>query len=198
MIADRRELRRQAFAVAAQQGGYLTAAQARAVGYSYQAQAHHIAAGNWRRVDRGLVRLTEWAPQPHDDLFRWLLWSKRQGVVSHESALSVHGVSEFESPRIHLTVPSRFPKTDDGVVLHYSELPEQDIDATPGFPVTTVVRSLIDVAADGADDDQLARAIRETLDTGRVTLRRLRARAEATDLVGALRIERALASRDTI
>jgi hypothetical protein len=121
MIADRRELRRQAFAVAAQEGGYLTAAPPRAVGYSYQAQAHHVAAVNWRRVDRGLVWLTEWAPQPPDDLFRWLLWLKRQGVVSHESALSVHGVSEFESPRIHLTVPSRFPKTDDGVVLHHSE-----------------------------------------------------------------------------
>jgi predicted transcriptional regulator of viral defense system len=109
MVADRRELRRQLFAAAAQQGGYFTAAQAKAVGYSYQAQAHHITAGNWRRVGRGLFRLAEWAPQPHDDLFRWLLWSRRQGVISHESALSVHGLGEFESPRTHLTVPSHAP-----------------------------------------------------------------------------------------
>lgn len=196
VVADRRELRRQLFAVAAQQGGYFTAAQARAVGYSYQAQAHHITAGNWRRVDRGLFRLAEWAPQPHDELFRWLLWSKRQGVISHESALSVHGLGEFESPRTHLTVPSRFTKTDDGVVLHHADLPDEDIDPRPGFPVTTVARSLIDVAATGADEQQLARAVREALDTGRITLRRLRARAETTDLAGALRIERALASRE--
>jgi hypothetical protein len=32
VVADRRELRRQLFAVAAQQGGYFTAAQAKAVG----------------------------------------------------------------------------------------------------------------------------------------------------------------------
>lgn len=196
MGTDRRDLRRRLFAVAAQQGGYFTAAQAREVGYSYQAQAHHVTAENWRRVGRGLFRLAEWAPQPHDELFRWLLWSNRQGVVSHESALSVHGVGEFESPRTHLTVPSRFTKTGDGVVLHHGDLPEQDIDTRLGFPVTTVARSLIDVAATGADEDQLARAIREALDTGRVTLRRLRARAEAADLTGALRIERALASRE--
>jgi predicted transcriptional regulator of viral defense system len=196
MVADRRELRRQLFAAAAQQGGYFTAAQAKAVGYSYQAQAHHITAGNWRRVGRGLFRLAEWAPQPHDDLFRWLLWSRRQGVISHESALSVHGLGEFESPRTHLTVPSRFTKTDDGIVLHHADLPEEDIDTRPGFPVTTMARSLIDVAATGADEEQLVRAIREALDTGRVTLRRLRARAEVADLTGALRIERALANRE--
>jgi predicted transcriptional regulator of viral defense system len=193
---DRRTMRRQLFAMAAEQGGYFTAAQARAIGYSYQAQSHHITAGNWHRVDRGLFRLTEWAAQPHDELFRWLLWSGQQGVISHESALSVHGVGEFESARTHLTVPRRFTRTDTGVVLHHAVLPEDDIDHRPGFPVTTVARSLIDVAAEGADEEQLARAVREALDTGRVTLRRLRARAEATDLTGALRIERALATRD--
>jgi predicted transcriptional regulator of viral defense system len=200
MVTDRREMRRRLFAVAAEQGGYFTAAQARAVGYSYQAQAHHVSAGNWHRVDRGVFRLVEWAPQPNDEVFRWLLWSKGQGVVSHESALAVHGLGEFESPRIHLTVPRRFTTTrqsDDAVVLHRSDLPEEDIDTRPGFPVTTVARSLIDVAAAGADEDQLARTIREALEAGRVTLRSLRARAEATDLAGALRIERALAIRDT-
>jgi predicted transcriptional regulator of viral defense system len=110
VATDRRELRRQIFAVSAQQGGYFTAAQAKAVGYSYQAQAHHVAAGNWHRVDRGLVRLAEWASRPNDELFRWLLWSKGQGVISHESALSVHGLGEFESSRIHLTVPKAFSK----------------------------------------------------------------------------------------
>ena len=53
MPVDRRDLRRRLFHVAAQQGGYFTAAQAKSVGYSYQAQAYHVAASNWNRVDRG-------------------------------------------------------------------------------------------------------------------------------------------------
>ena len=47
MEGDRRERRQRLFHdTAADQRGYFTAAQARHVGYSYQAQAHHVDAGN--------------------------------------------------------------------------------------------------------------------------------------------------------
>src|SRR5664279_4751118 len=104
MPVDRRDLRRRLFRVAAEQAGYFSAAQAKAIGYSYQAQAHHVGAGNWLRVDRGLFRLTEWVADVHDDLARWALWSKGRAVASHETALAVHGIGEFESARVHLTV----------------------------------------------------------------------------------------------
>ena len=58
--------------------------------------------------------------------------------------------------------------------------------------MTTLTRSLVDVAADHADEDQLARALREALDLGTITHRQLRSRAEAVDPKAALRIERAL------
>ncbi len=58
--------------------------------------------------------------------------------------------------------------------------------------MTTLVRSLIDVAAGHADEDQLARAIDEALARGTITRKQLRARAEAVDPLAALRIERAL------
>lgn len=192
MAVDRRDLRRRLFTVAAAQGGYFTAAQAKDVGYSYQAQAHHVAAGNWNRIDRGLFRLAEWVPDLHDDLIRWTLWSKNRGVISHETALGVHGIGELESPRVHLTVPRDFTMRDDALVLHRAELPASDVVDHGGFRVTTVLRSLIDVSAAGVDEDQLARAILEARDAGRVTLRSLRGRAEAIDLRAALRIERAL------
>ena len=67
------------FALASEQAGYFTAAQAKEVGYSYQAQAHHVAAGNWLRIERGLFRLAEWIPDVHDDLVRWSLWSRGRG-----------------------------------------------------------------------------------------------------------------------
>jgi len=192
MTQDRRDLRRRLFASASQQGGYFTAAQARSVGYSYQAQSHHVSAGNWRRVERGLFRLAEWVPEPHDELSRWTLWAKGDAVVSHETALAVLGIGEFESPRVHLTVRPDFTKRDKAVALHRADLSAEDVDTRPGFKLTTATRSLIDVAAAGADEDQLARAINEAIDSGQVSLRRLRARAEAVDLKGALHIERAI------
>jgi predicted transcriptional regulator of viral defense system len=192
MPADRRDLRRQLFAVAAEQAGYFTAAQAKTVGYSYPAQAHHVGAGNWVRVDRGIFRLADWVPGTHDELARWYLWSKERGVVSHDTALGVHNVGEFESPRVHLTVPRGFRMTDDALILHRAELPDDDIEPRPGFRVTTLVRSLIDVAAEHADEDQLTRAVDEALARGTITRRQLRGRAEAVNPLAALRIERTL------
>lgn len=192
MLTDRRDLRRRLFALAADQAGYFSAAQAKSLGYSYPAQAHHVRAGNWVRIDRGIFRLADWIPDVHDELARWDLWSKGRAVVSHDTALSVYGVGEFESPRIHLTVPIGFRMRDDALVLHRADLPDDDIVSRTGFRLTTLTRSLVDVAADHADEDQLARALREALDLGTITQRQLRSRAEAVDPKAALRIERAL------
>lgn len=196
MAIDRRDLRRRLFALAADQSGYFTAAQAKRLGYSYPAQAHHVNAGNWLRIDRGLFRLSEWIPDVHDDLVRWTLWSKNRAVVSNETALGVHQVGEFESPHIHLTVPPGFRMRDDALVLHRADLPDEDVVQRTGFRVTTLTRSLVDVAARAPDEEQLARAIDDARGQGTVTLRGLRERAEAIDATAALHIERAIGLLD--
>jgi hypothetical protein len=189
---DRLRLRRRLFTLAAEQGGYFTASQAKDLGYSYQAQDYHVRAANWLRVDRGLFRLTEWVPVLHDDLARWTLWARGRGVVSHETALSVDAIGEFESAWVHLTVPPGFNKQDDAVVLHHDDLPSSDVVHRTGFRMTTPLRSLIDVAIMASDEDQIGRAIDDALQRGLVTPRRLRSRAEAIDARAALFIERAL------
>ncbi len=193
MPIDRRDRRRRLFLLAAEQGGYFTAAQARTTGYSYQAQAHHVAASNWLRVGRGLFRMNDWIPDVHDDLIRWTLWSRGRAVVSHESAPAVHAVGELEASRVQLTVPRSFSMRDNAVGLHFADLPDEDVEQRTGFLATTIVRSLIDVAVLSADEEQLGRAIAQARETGRFTLRQLRERAEAVDVRAALHIERALA-----
>lgn len=197
MPVDRRDLRRRLFELAAGQGGYFTAAQAKLLGYSHQAQAHHVGAGNWWRIDRGLFRLVEWAPGAHDELARWTLWSRGRGVASHESAMGVHGIGEFESRQIHLTVPPGFTMRNDAIALHYAELPTNDVSERSGYRVTTPLRTIIDIAANALDEDQLARAIDDARRAGLVTNRRLRSRAETLDPRAALYIERAIQQAET-
>ena len=192
MPIDRRDLRRQLFALVSVQGGYFTAAQAKDLGYSYQAQAYHRQAGNWVQIDRALYRLPEWPPSEHDDLIRWTFWSGNRAVVSYETALATHEVGEFEAPRNHLTVPPGFRKDDDALMLHKAVLPTEDVEDRGGFRITTVTRSLIDVASLAPNEDQLARAIEDALSQGKTTLRRLRNRAEDVSPRGGLFIERAL------
>jgi hypothetical protein len=116
--------------------------------------------------------------------------------VSHETALGVHEIGEFESPKVHLTVPVGFRQRDDAVVLHVGRLSDQDVQRHTGFRVTTPLRSLIDVAAEAPDEDQFARAIEEARRRGLVVLRELRSRSEQIDPRAALYVERALQRLD--
>lgn len=192
MPVDRRDLRRRLFALASAQGGYFSAAQAKDVGYTYPAQAHHASTGNWIRVDRGLFRLGEWVPGLHDHFARWSLWAKGRAVISHETALGVHDIGEFEASKIHMTVPPGFTMRDEALTLHLADLIPTDVVEMTGFRVTIPLRSLIDVAAAEPDEEQLARAIQEAERRSLVTPRQLRARSEGIDPRAALCIERAL------
>lgn len=191
MPGERRELRRRLFLLASEPGGHFTAAQVVELGYSYQAQAHHVAAGNWIRVGRGVFRLTEWVMGLYDDLCFWNLWSRGRAVVSHASALAVYSVGELEDRHLTLTVPPAFTMTHPSLALVHADLDEDDVEQHTGFRTTTVMRSLIDVAL-RADEDQLARTIMDARALGRFTLKQLRTRAELVDPLAALRIERAL------
>lgn len=193
MTRSRGTLRRALDAVAFDQAGYFSAAQAVAVGYSYQAQKYHVDAGNWLRVGRGIFRLPGWPVTPEDDYVRWTLWSGGRGVVSHDSALAIHGLSDVDPVKFHLTVPPGFFAVDDHTVLHVGRLPEDDVESRHGWSVTTPLRSLLDSAASTASQEQVDRAVSDALRKGLVTRRRLlQATSNAADRA-ALRLERALA-----
>jgi predicted transcriptional regulator of viral defense system len=197
MSTDRRELRRRLFTVASEQGGYFSAAQAIEVGYSYPAQAYHASAGNWIRVDRGIFRLNEWVPGMHDHLARWTLWSKGRAVISHQTALSVHDIGEFESAKTHITVLPGFTMRDEALMVHFAELLPIDVVEMAGFRVTSALRSLIDIAATAHDEQQLARAIQDAQRKSLVTAKLLRSRSEIVDSRAAMMIERALSMLGT-
>lgn len=192
MPVDRQDLRRRLTALAATQSGYFTAAQALKVGYSYQAQKFHADRGNWRRVDRGIFRLPEWPIGTHDDLVRWSLWSRDRAVASHETALAFHELGEANPSVTHLTVPPGFGARADAVRLHRSLLAEADVGRYEGFSVTTINRTLLDVAAGNLDLDQLASAIRDACERDPRLRQSLLHRAEQFGPRAALRVERAL------
>ncbi|MGH2725097.1 MAG: type IV toxin-antitoxin system AbiEi family antitoxin domain-containing protein [Actinomycetota bacterium] len=189
---DPRDSRRRLLSTVASQSGYFTAAQAREAGYSYQAQRYHVARGNWVRVERGVYRLPEWPPGPHEDLVRWTLWSGGRGTVSHDTALAVHELGDVMPARIHLTVPPGFARRSQAVILHHAQLPPGDLEEREGYSVTTPLRSILDTAASGIQTDQLARVIEDAIGRGVVTKRVLRSRADEFGSKAALAVERAL------
>lgn len=192
MIVRRRDLTRGLHAAAFRQAGYFTAAQARSLGYSYQAQKHHVDAGNWVRVDRGLFRLPAWPAGSHDSYVRWSLWSRELGVISHATALAVHELSDADPARVHLTVPAGFRSRDDAVVLHRGSLADTEVEQRDGWRLTTPVRTLLDAAASDLPQEIVDDAVAEAFERGILTTRRLRLLADGSGDRAALRVERAL------
>ena len=162
------------YEVAAEQGGYFTAAQAREADYAYSQQHYHSSRGNWLRIDRGLFRLRDYPPGEREDLIRWSLWRRDQrgipqAVVSHETALTVHDLSDVMPERVHLTVPRGFRKrVPVGCVLHFASLAEEEVESRPGYSVTTPLRTLIDVADSALSQEHLDVAVKEALERGLV------------------------------
>lgn len=194
MSTTRRELRRALHAFAFRQAGYFSAAQAVEVGYSYQAQKYHVDAGNWERIDRGILRLADWPSGADDDLVRWTLWSGGRAVVSHDSALAIHGLSDVDPAKLHLSVPPGFGAVDGRIALHVNAVDGNDKENRQGWSVTTPLRSLLDTAASAASQETVDRAVADALRLGLITRRRaLQATSDASDRT-ALRMERALVS----
>jgi predicted transcriptional regulator of viral defense system len=193
MRRDAAELRRRLNALALRQAGYFTGEQALEVGYSHQAQRYHVERGNWTRVGRALFRLPDWPEREEDVYVRWRLWSRRLGVVSHQSALSVYRLGDVNPSMVHLTVPPGFRARDPAVALHRGALPPEDVtEREAGYLITTPERSLLDSAAAELTQEQADAAVADAVGEGLVVPRRLRERSDGFGELAALRIERAL------
>jgi predicted transcriptional regulator of viral defense system len=160
------------FDLAAGQDGLFSTAQAAEAGYSPQLLQKHLRAGRVRRVRRGVYRLVHFPPGEHEDLAAVWLWSDRAGVFSHETALSLHGLSDVLPARVYLTVPSdwsrRRLRVPEGVKLAYADVPKVDRTWVGPVQVTAVRRTLADCLAAGVAPDLVQQAIEQAADRGLV------------------------------
>jgi predicted transcriptional regulator of viral defense system len=184
---DPHQSHRALHAIAVTQGGYFTAKQAAEAGYGYTHLAYHLKAGNFERANHGLYRIVTIPPSEHDDLIRLTLWSRDrrdlpQATVSHETALSLHQLSDVLPRRVHLTVPHTFRKDPPpNCVLHRATLHPADVEHPEGFSLTTPLRTLLDVATSKTvTDEQLVKAVNDALTRGLVRRSKLATAARNT------------------
>lgn len=181
MPGDRQALRQTLYRLAAGQSGYFTAAQALEVGYSYQAQKHHVDHGNWTRIDRGIFRIPEWPAGVNDELVRWVLWSKGRAVVSHDSAAAAYGFGVANPAKVHLSVPPEFRMDDPAVILHHRVLPESDVTVLDGAAITTALRTVLDVVEAHLDEEFVEGITADAIASGAITAGQLDRRFHELD-----------------
>jgi predicted transcriptional regulator of viral defense system len=166
------------FEIAEGQQGYFTAKQATKAGYKLGSQAHHVKSGNWVRVERGIYRLARFPQSSEEQLVIYALWSRNragesEGVYSHQTALSIHELSDANPAKLHITVPTTFrrnAKPPKILVLHRANFDGKEIEQRHGFTVTRPIRTIVDLAAtESVSRDIIEQALVEGQQRGLIT-----------------------------
>lgn len=160
------------------QAGYFTAAQAREAGLHQVRLAQLHQRGDIERVTRGVYRLTRYPISPLGQYMEAALWPQvrrpdAHGVISHESALAIYGLSDASPARVHVTLPTDFRirrAVPQRLVLHYADLKPRDVQQVEGVPVTTAVRAIRDSYAAHLGPALVRQAINDGRRTGHLTL----------------------------
>ncbi len=169
--------------VAYGQDGYFTSRQARDSGFSPQLLAHHLRSGRYEHVRRGLYRLRGYPGSSHEEVrAKWLAVGAERAVVSHESALELHELSDVLPNTVHLLVDrdDRGIRRLQGVTLHTTTkaLEPPEIVSREGIRVTDPARSILDAASAGTAPEQIEMAVRQALNEDLTSRRLLLARAD--------------------
>ncbi|MET0284440.1 MAG: hypothetical protein ABW352_08220 [Polyangiales bacterium] len=126
----------------------------------------------------------------HEELVTAWLWSERVGVISHQTALSLHELSDALPNHVHLTLPAdwrrrRF-RVPPGVVLHHGDVLAEERAWFDAVPVTTPRRTLEDCARAGLSPDLLRQAAQQAVGRGLVARADLEVVERALANVGGL------------
>lgn len=160
------------YETAAAQEGLFTTRQAATAGYSPQLLVHHAQAGKVARLQRGIYRLVHFPATEHHELLLAWLWSEQAGVISHQTALALQGLSDVLPARVHLTLPAAWRRrrfrVPRGIALHHADVPLDERSWIGAVPVTNARRSLNDCANVGMSPDLLRQAAQQALRRGLV------------------------------
>jgi predicted transcriptional regulator of viral defense system len=183
MAQSHREASRRLYETAEVQQGFFTTKQAKAAGFAENTHPYHVQVGNWVREHRGIYRLAQFPQADRPDLVLWSLWSRNrnqetEGIYSHQTALSLHDLSDLNPSQLHMTVPTHFRRNSEvpGIlVLHYADLPAGDVEMAQGFKFTRPLRTILDLLeADTVEHSFIRQALRQALERGLITRQQIR------------------------
>jgi len=166
--------------IAQSQLGYFSTSQAVGCGISNQLLRHAVKTHRVERALRAVYRFNHFPSSAHEEVMAAWLWADQAGVISHDSALELHGLADVLPDAVHLTLPPDWKRrlsrrqVPNNLRAYFEEVPKTDICWMAGVPTTTAARSIIDYAKAGGQPDLIERAVRDGLDRGLFPLSAIR------------------------
>lgn len=131
--------------LAARQGGAISTEQLRGLGLSGSAVSRLVAKGWLTPHHRGVFR--QGALTPEGVLFAAALAVGQPCAIGHRAAANVHLLIRGRPPAVtDVTAPGR-RRHRAGIRMHRAVLHRDDVTTRGGLPITTVARTLLDLAA---------------------------------------------------
>jgi hypothetical protein len=185
-------------ALATRQLGCFSRGQATDLGVTLRVLQYRARAGEWPIVLPGVHRVAAVSPGRDQLAMAAALWSAPDGLVSHTTAAMLWGFEGITAETVHVTVPTaRRVRTEQVTVHHTADLLPADVSRVGPIPVTSPLRTAIDLAA-AVQPDVLEIAIESALRRRQFSVGQLRWRAEALTgkgRPGSTTLRRLLASR---
>lgn len=148
------------------QHGLVTAAQARSAGVSNVDVKRLVDAGTLARVRHGVYALPSAGVDPLQDLrAAWLAASAAGNVVvSGLSAAAVHGLGDLVPSRHEFSSSERRQSAQPDVRFRRADLPAGEVVWVDGLPMTSVPRTVADLARASLDFDHFASVLSDAVD----------------------------------
>lgn len=169
--------------IAETQDGLVTTSQAVRVGVPRLSLARLTESGDLERLAHGVYRVRGADEDEYTDLRAvWLAVDPGRTaaeraadldhpiVVSHRSAAAVHGIGNMYADRHELTAPVRKQSRRSDVIVHRADVPRSDIAVARGMLVTTIERTLADLARTEPELGDVADALADAYRRGAVDL----------------------------
>lgn len=172
-------------AVASEQWGLVTSGQASRSGASAQSMARWSRANVLTRVAHGVYKVAGSPYDPRDDLrAAWLTFDPHHtaverltdhrigAIISHRSAAQLHGLGDLDADVYEFTVEGRRQTRRKDLRIHTrsTAIARTSWTLVGGLPVTTVLATIVDLAAIRTDGGHLAGIVRDAIATAVVDL----------------------------
>jgi hypothetical protein len=131
--------------LADRQHGVIAQSQLLALGFDKHAIYRRVVAGRLHRLHVGVYAVGHTRTSRHGRWLAAVLACGPTATLSHRDAAALWDLLSWDSPTVHVTTGHRCRRRP-GIAVHCSQLVAEDHAEADGIPVTSVARTLLDLA----------------------------------------------------
>ena len=163
----------QLYRIAEEQAGYFSLSQAKDLDLQRGQIYREIKRNKFEKAAWGVYRFAQFPASRFEEVHVAVLSAGENAIVGFHTALYIYDLADIIPDEIHLILPQTSSRRRPGIRVHNVKLEQGDVTLWEGFRITTVTRTIVDVARTHYDETQVVLAIQQALLRGLTTKEKL-------------------------